>query len=172
MQIRLQRLGYAVVGVASSGDEAIAKAVELRPGLVLMDVRLEGEMDGIEAARSHGHSFLPWEVFLKQDSTRILVDNVLPNRADSCTAECTCALSHRICCNAARGRGEADNRSLPVEAFSNERTAIGNCPKSGYCLVEVRLFHAEFHIRLWTMMPMKGRSSITRYADREFKRES
>jgi CheY-like chemotaxis protein len=51
LQTRLERLGYAVVGVASRGEEAIAKAVELGPDLVLMDVRLEGAMDGIEAAR-------------------------------------------------------------------------------------------------------------------------
>ena len=51
LQSRLRRLGYSVVGVASEGEEAIAKAAELSPDLVLMDVRLEGPMDGIEAAR-------------------------------------------------------------------------------------------------------------------------
>jgi CheY-like chemotaxis protein len=51
LQNRLERLGYAVVGVASRGEEAIAKAVELGPDLVLMDVSLAGPMDGIEAAR-------------------------------------------------------------------------------------------------------------------------
>src|SRR4051812_34960318 len=51
LQNRLERLGYAVVGVASRGEEAIAKAVELGPDLVLMDVSLDGPMDGIEAAR-------------------------------------------------------------------------------------------------------------------------
>lgn len=50
LQHRLQRLGHAVVGAATSGSEAIAKAAELKPDLVLMDVRLEGAMDGIEAA--------------------------------------------------------------------------------------------------------------------------
>jgi CheY-like chemotaxis protein len=51
LQIRLQRLGYAVVGVASSGEEAISKAAQLKPDLILMDVRLEGRMDGLEAAQ-------------------------------------------------------------------------------------------------------------------------
>ncbi|MBC8167966.1 MAG: response regulator [Bryobacteraceae bacterium] len=51
LQNRLERLGYSVVGTASRGEEAIAKAVELTPDLVLMDVRLEGAMDGVEAAR-------------------------------------------------------------------------------------------------------------------------
>ena len=47
----LQRLGYQVVGMAASGEEACEKAAELEPDLVLMDVRIEGPMDGIEAAR-------------------------------------------------------------------------------------------------------------------------
>jgi DNA-binding NtrC family response regulator len=48
---QLQRLGYQVVGTAASGAEACAKAAALEPDLVLMDVRIEGPMDGIEAAR-------------------------------------------------------------------------------------------------------------------------
>ena len=46
----LKSLGYKVPAVIHSGEEAIRKAGELQPDLVLMDIRLEGEMDGIEAA--------------------------------------------------------------------------------------------------------------------------
>ncbi|MCO5167967.1 MAG: ATP-binding protein [Planctomycetes bacterium] len=46
----LRRLGYEVVGSAASGEEAVEGAVRTRPELVLMDIRLEGPMDGIEAA--------------------------------------------------------------------------------------------------------------------------
>ena len=47
----LESLGYLVVAIASSGEEAIIKARELQPDIVLMDIRLEGEMDGIQAAQ-------------------------------------------------------------------------------------------------------------------------
>jgi CheY-like chemotaxis protein len=50
IQDRLIRLGYTVSASASSGAEAIRKAANRRPDLVLMDVKLRGEMDGIEAA--------------------------------------------------------------------------------------------------------------------------
>jgi len=50
IQIRLRNLGYEVAAVASSGEEAIQKAAETHPDLVLMDITLKGEMDGIEAA--------------------------------------------------------------------------------------------------------------------------
>jgi PAS domain S-box-containing protein len=46
----LTRLGYDVVGIASMGEEAIQQAMETQPDLVLMDIRLRGSMDGIEAA--------------------------------------------------------------------------------------------------------------------------
>lgn len=42
--------GYDVVGISSTGEDAIEKVAVLRPDLVLMDVVLKGEMDGIEAA--------------------------------------------------------------------------------------------------------------------------
>ncbi len=50
IQARLRRLGYAAVGAASSGEEAVSKAQQLQPDLVLMDIKLDGGMDGIEAA--------------------------------------------------------------------------------------------------------------------------
>lgn len=47
----LKQLDYDVIGTASSGEEAVAKAAQLEPDVVLMDIRLEGRMDGMEAAR-------------------------------------------------------------------------------------------------------------------------
>jgi DNA-binding NarL/FixJ family response regulator len=48
---RVIALGYTVVGLAASGEEAIAQAAGLQPDVVLMDIGLRGVMDGIEAAR-------------------------------------------------------------------------------------------------------------------------
>jgi PAS domain S-box-containing protein len=50
LQARLQRLGYAVAGIAATGEEALKAAIETRPDLALVDIRLKGEMDGIEVA--------------------------------------------------------------------------------------------------------------------------
>jgi signal transduction histidine kinase len=46
----LQRFGYDVVGTAATGTAAIELAARYQPDLVLMDIRLDGPMDGIEAA--------------------------------------------------------------------------------------------------------------------------
>ncbi|KKN40267.1 hypothetical protein LCGC14_0735120 [marine sediment metagenome] len=50
IKMSLHRLGYAVSGAAISGKEAVKKAEDLQPDLVLMDIVLVGEMDGIEAS--------------------------------------------------------------------------------------------------------------------------
>jgi PAS domain S-box-containing protein len=50
LAMRLRRSGYDVVGTAATGEAAIRLAGELQPNLVLMDVTLQGSMDGIEAA--------------------------------------------------------------------------------------------------------------------------
>jgi len=46
----LRSLGYSVCSVASSGEEAITRAGETHPDLVLMDIMLGGKKDGVEAA--------------------------------------------------------------------------------------------------------------------------
>jgi len=47
----LRKLGYTVTGRAKSGSEAIKKVEETCPDLVLMDVGIKGDMDGIETAK-------------------------------------------------------------------------------------------------------------------------
>lgn len=50
LQMRLRGLGYTVMAIAKDGIEAIEKATELHPDLILMDIKLGEGMDGIEAA--------------------------------------------------------------------------------------------------------------------------
>jgi|SRR5579864_843627 DNA-binding response OmpR family regulator len=48
---RLSRLGFSVIGAVDSADEGIAIATREAPDLVLMDIRLRGEKDGVQAAQ-------------------------------------------------------------------------------------------------------------------------
>lgn len=58
LQQRLQHMGYHVTGTAESGAQGLELVARERPDLVLMDIHLKGEMDGIELAstlgREHG----------------------------------------------------------------------------------------------------------------------
>jgi two-component system, response regulator PdtaR len=51
LEERLQEMGYTVVGMAASGEDAIEKARRLTPDLILMDIVMPGRMNGIEAAK-------------------------------------------------------------------------------------------------------------------------
>jgi len=50
LEIMLKKFGYNVVGCENRAEDAIQKAGELRPDIVLMDIELSGKMDGIQGA--------------------------------------------------------------------------------------------------------------------------
>jgi PAS domain S-box-containing protein len=52
LAVKLERFGYDVAGTVGSGEEAVELARERHPSLVLLDIRLAGQMDGIAAARA------------------------------------------------------------------------------------------------------------------------
>lgn len=47
----LKRIGFEVIGTADSGAQAIEMAIAFEPDLILMDIRLVGPLDGVEAAQ-------------------------------------------------------------------------------------------------------------------------
>ena len=47
----LEDLGYNVIGIVDTGDDAIDNAVEYRPDLTIMDINLKGDINGIQAAK-------------------------------------------------------------------------------------------------------------------------
>jgi PAS domain S-box-containing protein len=68
LQLQLEDMGYRVLGPAESGPQALALAAQERPDLVLMDIRIQGPIDGIETAARLGRvSGLP-VVFLTSHS--------------------------------------------------------------------------------------------------------
>ena len=62
--MQLQGLGYTPVGPATTGEQAIEMAQELHPQMVLMDVHLASEMDGITAAQAIRSQFDIPTIFL------------------------------------------------------------------------------------------------------------
>ncbi len=51
IQVMLKSLEYTVTGVASSGEDAVSKAESTRSDLVLMDIMLKGNLNGVEASK-------------------------------------------------------------------------------------------------------------------------
>lgn len=54
---RLTKMGYTIVGEAETGEDAVRLAGEVMPDIVLMDIMLAGEMDGVQAAEQIHSSF-------------------------------------------------------------------------------------------------------------------
>ncbi|HUU27714.1 MAG TPA: ATP-binding protein [archaeon] len=50
LEERLRRMGYDVAGHSNSGEDAVKKALDLKPDIILMDIVMPGKLDGINAA--------------------------------------------------------------------------------------------------------------------------
>jgi DNA-binding response OmpR family regulator len=55
----LQDDGYTICAIASDGDTAMKKIVEFSPDLVLLDIQIKGEIDGVEVAEQ-----ILWDMYL------------------------------------------------------------------------------------------------------------
>jgi PAS domain S-box-containing protein/putative nucleotidyltransferase with HDIG domain len=72
----LVQMGYEVVGQAATGKKAVELALARRPNAILMDIRLRGEMTGIQAAEAiHKSEDIPI-IFLSAFSDELLVESV------------------------------------------------------------------------------------------------
>lgn len=71
---RLTRLGLEVVGTADTADEGIRLALLQRPDLILMDIRLKGPKDGIQAAEQIKASLGVPVIYITAYSDRVTLD--------------------------------------------------------------------------------------------------
>jgi DNA-binding response OmpR family regulator len=79
---RLSSLGFSVIAAVSSAEEGIAIAIAERPELVLMDIRLRGEKDGVQAAREIREQIDVPIVYLTAYSDEITVDRAKKSEHD------------------------------------------------------------------------------------------
>ena len=78
--VRLSRLGFSVIAAVGSGEEGVAIATRERPDLVLMDIRLNGNKDGVQAAKEIREQVDVPIVYLTAHSDRPTVDRA--NKTD------------------------------------------------------------------------------------------
>jgi CheY-like chemotaxis protein len=71
---RLSGIGFSVIAAVDNADESIAIATRERPDLVLMDIRLKGEKDGVQAAEEILQRVDASIVYLTAHSDRITVE--------------------------------------------------------------------------------------------------
>jgi DNA-binding response OmpR family regulator len=79
---RLSYLGFSVIAAVGSAEEGIAIAIRERPDLVLMDIRLKGEKDGVQAAREIRNQVDVPIVYLTAYSDQLTVDRAKTSEHD------------------------------------------------------------------------------------------
>lgn len=81
LQYTLERFGYDVCGVVSSGEESIESASRTNPDIILMDIKLRGKIDGLGAAKHIQSQFNIPVIYLTaygDESTLNKVDKTKP----------------------------------------------------------------------------------------------
>lgn len=71
----LESEGFNVVGMVASGNEAIEKAIALKPDLILMDIFLRGPLSGIEAVKKIKETFDIPVIYLTAYEDRNTINN-------------------------------------------------------------------------------------------------
>lgn len=73
---KLRRLGHNVVAYSTSGEAAVEAVAATKPDLVLMDVRLSGVMNGIEAAQRIREIHSSRVVYVTAHATAMMADSI------------------------------------------------------------------------------------------------
>lgn len=64
LEMNLQKMGYEVSGILPRGEDVPGFVAQNPPDLILLDIQLEGDWDGIRVARELGHADAPPIIFL------------------------------------------------------------------------------------------------------------
>jgi CheY-like chemotaxis protein len=121
----LQGMGYTVAGTASTAEDAIKLAGETRPDLILMDIRIQGEKDGIAAAVAINSLYNIPIVYLTAHSDDKTLERAVktqpygflikPFRERELHSTIEIALyKHRLRSRKDEGNGDQDEASVPV----------------------------------------------------------
>ncbi len=73
---RLLNLGYEIAGEAETGEDALSVISKTRPDIVLIDIMLKGEMDGIETARKIKKDYNIPVIFVSAHSDEAIISRI------------------------------------------------------------------------------------------------
>jgi CheY-like chemotaxis protein len=77
LMLILSKVGYSILDIVSSGEEAVDIALQTRPDLVLMDIRLSGVIDGITAFEQIRKSTDIPVVFVSAYADKVFIDRTM-----------------------------------------------------------------------------------------------
>ncbi len=75
IKLRLEAMGYGVLGIVNNGREAIELAERHEPDIILMDITLKGKMTGLEATREIAKSYGIPIIFITAHTDKTTLDS-------------------------------------------------------------------------------------------------
>jgi DNA-binding response OmpR family regulator len=80
LEAKLKMYNYNIVSVVSSGEDAVFIALKEKPEIILMDIRLAGKMDGIEAAGKINAEYNPRIIFMTGYLSEEINNRIVKNK--------------------------------------------------------------------------------------------
>lgn len=80
LEASVSKMGHQVVGIAASGEKALALLEKTRPDLVLLDIKLKGDLDGIQVAQEVNRTYAIPILFLSAYTDSKLIERAKPVR--------------------------------------------------------------------------------------------
>lgn len=132
LAMNLRDFGYHVTGQVSTGEEAVKSVEADRPDLVLMDINLAGEMDGIAAAKQiRGHADIPI-VYITGYSEKSLMERAMDTEPYGYLVKPVGILEVRNAVEMSLYKHKADKRVKESELWVN---ALFDCLEEGVFMV-------------------------------------
>jgi len=76
LELTLESMGYNVVGIEDNAEDALISIEENSPDLILLDINLEGDIDGIMLAQDINNSYKIPFVFLTSNADKLTINRV------------------------------------------------------------------------------------------------
>lgn len=128
MKFRLEDLGYEVIGIISNGEKAIETALDKHPDLILMDVGLKGNMNGIEASKPLLKEGMK-VIYLTGHSDKIVIDENSENPASGFIKKPFDDLEFKRKITETIGAAEPKNKTTPSKPKKVEKVKKVEVPK-------------------------------------------
>ncbi|MFW6239357.1 MAG: response regulator [Thermodesulfobacteriota bacterium] len=138
LEDQVREMGHEVVGVTGSGERAVRLCLGEMPDLVLMDIRLEGEMDGLEAAQRIRESHPVAVVFITTYSDEPFLERAKSSEPFGYLVKPVAARELRATLEMAIYKGRMDRERTTLiarlqEAMANVRELSGLLPICSGC---------------------------------------
>jgi len=161
----LELLNYHIVSLATTGEEAIMQAGEYRPDLALVDIKLSGKMDGIEAARKIGLELNIPVIFLTAFADDAILERAKTAQPFGYVLKPFTVADLHSSITMAIGKHTAEQNLRMSETRLAESQRVARIGSWEYVVHENRLWWSDETYNIFGIDRSKGAITIDRYVE-------